>query len=108
MDFELVGQIRDIQPIAVGRAIREQARLRKRYSKEENSTASFLMRTRNCTGIYASLTKVARTMDIRRTVSFVSQCPDLWSELSFGPRPKILLPNQRLEAAAQSAAQPSR
>jgi hypothetical protein len=31
MDFELVGQIRDIQPIVVGRAIRELARLRKRY-----------------------------------------------------------------------------
>jgi hypothetical protein len=34
MDFELVGQIRDIQPIAVGRAIRELARLRKRYGSE--------------------------------------------------------------------------
>jgi hypothetical protein len=31
MDFELVGAIRNIQPIAVGRAIRGLARLRKRY-----------------------------------------------------------------------------
>ena len=31
MDFELVGQIRDIQSIAVGRAIRGLVRLRKRY-----------------------------------------------------------------------------
>ena len=31
MDFELVGQIRDIQPITVGRAIRGLTRLRKRY-----------------------------------------------------------------------------
>lgn len=31
MDFELVGPIRNIQPIAVGRAIRGLVRLRKRY-----------------------------------------------------------------------------
>ena len=31
MDFELVGPIREIQPIAVGRAIRGLIRLRKRY-----------------------------------------------------------------------------
>jgi hypothetical protein len=31
MDFELVGQIREIQPIAIGRGIRERARLRRRY-----------------------------------------------------------------------------
>jgi hypothetical protein len=31
MDFELIGSIRDIQPIAVGRTIRGLARLRKRY-----------------------------------------------------------------------------
>ena len=31
MDFELVGPIREIQPIAVGRAIRGLVRLRKRY-----------------------------------------------------------------------------
>jgi hypothetical protein len=31
MDFELVGPIRDTQPIAAGRAIRGLARLRKRY-----------------------------------------------------------------------------
>jgi hypothetical protein len=31
MDFELVGPIAEIQPIAVGRAIRGLVRLRKRY-----------------------------------------------------------------------------
>ena len=31
MDFELVGSITEVQPIAVGRAIRGLARLRKRY-----------------------------------------------------------------------------
>jgi hypothetical protein len=31
MDFELVGPIREIQPIAIGREIRERARLRRRY-----------------------------------------------------------------------------
>ena len=31
MDFEIVGEIRDGETIAVGRAIRELARLRKRY-----------------------------------------------------------------------------
>ena len=31
MDFELVGPITKIEPIAIGRAIRELARLRKRY-----------------------------------------------------------------------------
>jgi hypothetical protein len=31
MDFELVGPIRETQPIAVGRGIRGLARLRKRY-----------------------------------------------------------------------------
>ena len=33
MDFELVGPIRDIEPIALGRAIRELARLRRRYGR---------------------------------------------------------------------------
>jgi hypothetical protein len=33
MDFELVGEIRDIQPIAVGRGVRGLARLRRRYGK---------------------------------------------------------------------------
>ena len=32
-DFELVGPIRDIEPIALGRAIRELARLRRRYGR---------------------------------------------------------------------------
>jgi hypothetical protein len=31
MDFELVGPIREIQSIAVGRGVRERARLRRRY-----------------------------------------------------------------------------
>ena len=31
MDFELVGPVRDIEPIALARAIRELARLRRRY-----------------------------------------------------------------------------
>ena len=31
MDFELAGPIREVQPIAVGRAIRGLVRLRKRY-----------------------------------------------------------------------------
>jgi hypothetical protein len=31
MDFELVGPIREIQPIAIGRGIRERTRLRRRY-----------------------------------------------------------------------------
>jgi len=31
MDFEIIGQIRDVETIAVGRAIRELARVRKRY-----------------------------------------------------------------------------
>jgi hypothetical protein len=31
MDFKIVGSIRDVQAIAVGRAIREIIRLRKRY-----------------------------------------------------------------------------
>src|SRR5438132_3096723 len=56
-------------------------------SKEENSTASFLTRTRNPTGIYASLMKVARTMDIRQSVSFVSKFPGRWSELYSERRP---------------------
>ncbi len=33
MDFELVGPIRGIQPIAVGRAIHGLARLRRRYGR---------------------------------------------------------------------------
>ena len=33
MDFELIGKIRDIETIAVGRAILERARLRKRYGR---------------------------------------------------------------------------
>ena len=33
MDFELVGEIRDIQPIAVGRGVREILRLRRRYGQ---------------------------------------------------------------------------
>jgi hypothetical protein len=31
MDFELVGPIREIQSIAIGRGVRERARLRRRY-----------------------------------------------------------------------------
>ena len=33
MDFELIDEIRDILPIAVGRGVRELARLRRRYGK---------------------------------------------------------------------------
>lgn len=33
MDFELIGEIREIQPIAVGRGVRGLARLRKHYGK---------------------------------------------------------------------------
>jgi hypothetical protein len=33
MDFELVGEIRDVQPIAVGRSVRQTVRLRRRYGK---------------------------------------------------------------------------
>ncbi len=33
MDFELVGEIRDIQRIAVGRGVRGLVRLRRRYGK---------------------------------------------------------------------------
>ena len=33
MDFELIGEIRDIQPIAVGRGVRGLARLRRRYGR---------------------------------------------------------------------------
>ena len=33
MDFELVGEIREVQPIAVGRGVRGLARLRRRYGK---------------------------------------------------------------------------
>jgi hypothetical protein len=33
VDFELVGQILEVEPIAVGSAIRELARLRKRYGR---------------------------------------------------------------------------
>ena len=33
MDFELVGEIRDIQPIALGRGVRGLARLRRRYGR---------------------------------------------------------------------------
>ena len=31
MDFELIGAVSDIQPIAIGRGVRERARLRRRY-----------------------------------------------------------------------------
>ena len=31
MDFELLGPINEIQPIAIGRGVRERARLRRRY-----------------------------------------------------------------------------
>ena len=31
MDFELIGPVSDIQPIAIGRGVRERARLRRRY-----------------------------------------------------------------------------
>jgi len=31
MDFELLGPISDIQPISIGRGVRERARLRRRY-----------------------------------------------------------------------------
>ncbi|MGH7767192.1 MAG: hypothetical protein ACREQP_07030 [Candidatus Binatia bacterium] len=33
MDFELIGEIGEVQPIAVGRGIRGLARLRRRYGK---------------------------------------------------------------------------
>ena len=33
MDFQIIGEITDIEPIAVGRAIRDLARLRKHYGK---------------------------------------------------------------------------
>ena len=33
MDFELVGEIRDIQTIAVGRSVREGVRFRRRYGR---------------------------------------------------------------------------
>lgn len=33
MDFELIGEIWDIQPIAVGRGVRGLARLRRRYGR---------------------------------------------------------------------------
>lgn len=33
MHFEIIGDITDIEPIAVGRAIREVARLRKQYGR---------------------------------------------------------------------------
>ena len=33
MDFEIIGEIAQIEPIAVGRAIRGLARLRKQYGK---------------------------------------------------------------------------
>ena len=34
MDFELIGEVRDIQPIAIGGSVRELARLRRRYGRE--------------------------------------------------------------------------
>src|SRR5439155_26418292 len=39
MDFELIGPIRDIQPIAIGRTIRGLARLRKRYGRADAGLA---------------------------------------------------------------------
>jgi hypothetical protein len=33
MDFELIDEIRDVQSVAVGRGIRELARLRRRYGR---------------------------------------------------------------------------
>ncbi len=33
MDFEIIGEITDIEPIAIGRSIRELARLRKQYGR---------------------------------------------------------------------------
>jgi len=33
MDFEILEQIRDIQPIAVGQSIRDLSKLRRRYGK---------------------------------------------------------------------------
>ena len=33
MDFEIIGDIRDIEPIAVGRAIRNLARLRRQHGR---------------------------------------------------------------------------
>ena len=33
MDFKIIGQIRDIEPVAVGRAIRDRARLWKHYGR---------------------------------------------------------------------------
>lgn len=33
MDFELVGEITEVEPIAVGAGVRDRARLRKRYGR---------------------------------------------------------------------------
>ena len=33
MDFEIVSEIADVEPIAVGTGVRDRARLRKRYGK---------------------------------------------------------------------------
>ena len=33
MDFELIGEVRDIQPIAIGGSVHELARLRRRYGR---------------------------------------------------------------------------
>jgi hypothetical protein len=33
MDFEIIGKITDIEPIAIGRSIRDLARLRRQYGK---------------------------------------------------------------------------
>ena len=33
MEFELIGEVRDIQPIAIGGSVRELARLRRRYGR---------------------------------------------------------------------------
>jgi hypothetical protein len=33
MEFEIIGRVTEIEPIAVGRAIRDLARLRKQYGK---------------------------------------------------------------------------
>src|SRR5262245_9058845 len=51
MDFELVGPIRDVEPIALGRAIRELARLRRRYGRGRWRKLKGIARVRLMDGI---------------------------------------------------------
>ena len=51
MDFELVGPITEIQPIAVGRAIRGLVRLRKRYGSGRWQKLKGLARVRLLDGM---------------------------------------------------------